>query len=73
LYKNRDKFFGNARTVRQTIDEAIKNQNLRMANIPAANRKAADIHKIILEDVAEFVFQGNTIRKSIGFRLGGNA
>ncbi|MCB0507367.1 MAG: AAA family ATPase, partial [Bacteroidetes bacterium] len=73
LYKNRDKFFGNARTVRQTIDEAIKNQNLRMANIPAANRKAAEINKIILDDVKEFVFQGNTLRKSIGFRLGGNA
>lgn len=29
LYKNKYKFFGNARTVRQTVSEAIKNQNLR--------------------------------------------
>lgn len=72
LFKNKDKFFGNARTVRQTISEAIKNQNLRMANIPAAERQKQAIHQLILEDVAEFVFQGNTIRKSVGFRLGGN-
>ena len=45
LYKNRDKFFGNARTVRQTTDEAVKNQNLRMAKIPAALRNEQDIQK----------------------------
>ncbi len=73
LYKNRDKFFGNARTVRQTIGEAVKNQNLRMANIPAAQRNTQDIHTIILEDVAEFVYQGNTLRRQLGFRLGGNS
>lgn len=72
LYKNRDKFFGNARTVRQTIGEAIKNQNLRMANVPSAERQKQDIHRIILEDVSEFVYHGNTIRKTVGFRLGGN-
>lgn len=73
LYKNRDKFFGNARTVRQTTDEAVKNQNLRMAKIPAALRNEQDIHTLILEDVAEFKYQGNTLRKTLGFRLGGNS
>ncbi len=73
LYKNRDKFFGNARTVRQTIDEAIKNQHLRMANIPAPLRSRQDIYTMILEDVAEFVYQGNTLKKQLGFRLGGDA
>ena len=73
LYKNRDKFFGNARTVRQTTDEAVKNQNLRMAKIPAALRNEQDIHTLILEDVAEFKYQENTLRKTLGFRLGGNS
>ncbi len=72
LYNNRDKFFGNARAVRQTIDEAIKNQNLRMAKIPTSQRNEQDIHTLILDDVAEFKYQGNTLRKSLGFRLGGN-
>ena len=31
LYEYRDKYFGNARTVRQVVTEAIKNQNLRLA------------------------------------------
>jgi len=72
LYKNRDKFFGNARTVRQTIGEAIKNQNLRMSNIPSSQRNIQDIHTLTLEDVLEFKYQGNTLRKQLGFRLGGN-
>jgi SpoVK/Ycf46/Vps4 family AAA+-type ATPase len=71
LYNNRDKFFGNARTVRQTIDEAIKNQNLRMSNIPASQRNSQDIHTLLLEDVIEFEFTGNNLRKTVGFRLGG--
>ena len=72
LYKNRDKFFGNARTVRQTVGEAIKNQNLRMAKIPANQRNEQDIHTLILEDVSEFNYQGNTLRRQLGFRLGSN-
>lgn len=72
LYKNRDKFFGNARTVRQTISEAIKNQNLRMANIAAAQRNQQDIHTLTIEDVSEFKYQGNTLKKQLGFRLGSN-
>lgn len=72
LYKNRDKFFGNARTVRQTIDEAVKNQNLRMANIASAQRNEQDIQTLSLDDVAEFKYQGNTLKKQLGFRLGNN-
>jgi SpoVK/Ycf46/Vps4 family AAA+-type ATPase len=72
LYKNRDKFFGNARTVRQTISEAVKNQNLRMANIAAAQRNQQDIHTLTIEDVSEFKYQGNTLKKQLGFRLGSN-
>ena len=33
LYQFRDKYFGNARTVRQIVLEAIKNQNLRVATL----------------------------------------
>lgn len=73
LYKNRDKFFGNARTVRQTIGEAIKNHHLRLAKMQPEQRNNIANQEIILSDVAEFVYQGNTLRKSVGFRLGGNS
>ena len=63
LYKNRDKFFGNARSVRQTIDEAIKNQNLRMAALPAADRSPEAILTLTLADVEEFKFTGYIDRR----------
>ena len=72
IHKNRDKFFGNARTVRQTISEAVKNQHLRMAKIAASLRNEQDIHSLLLEDVAEFSYQGNSLKRTVGFRLGGN-
>jgi SpoVK/Ycf46/Vps4 family AAA+-type ATPase len=68
LYKNKDKFFGNARTVRQTVSEAIKNQNLRMAGISAEQRNTQDIHTLTLEDVIEFKYNGNNLRKTVGFQ-----
>ncbi|HUM52810.1 MAG TPA: AAA family ATPase, partial [Chitinophagales bacterium] len=71
LYKNKDKFFGNARTVRQTISEAIKSQNLRMSGIPFGQRNTQDIHTLLLEDVIEFKYNGEGLRKTVGFRLGG--
>ena len=55
IYDYRDKYFGNARTVRSIILEAIKNQNLRLA---AANNskggKKIDPNVMTLADVAKF-------------------
>ncbi|MCB9034529.1 MAG: AAA family ATPase [Chitinophagales bacterium] len=67
LYKNKDKYFGNARVVRKTIEEAIKNQNLRMAKIEANKRTIKDIETLTIEDVEEFTFDGN-LKKTIGFK-----
>ena len=69
LRQYRDRYFGNARTVRTIIDQAIKNQNLRLAGDAKENRTELDIIKI--EDVREF--ENNTdqfvINKNrIGFR-----
>jgi len=70
LYEHRDKFFGNGRTVRQTILEAIKNQHLRMSNIPAAQRNMQDLQTITIDDVNEFKYNDDLrINKPIGFRL----
>tara|TARA_B110000483_G_scaffold243651_1_gene334875 strand:- start:5908 stop:8547 length:2640 start_codon:yes stop_codon:yes gene_type:complete len=49
LYK--DKYFGNARTVRKIVLEVIKNQNLRISKIKASDRKRGAVNKISFEDV----------------------
>ena len=69
LHQFRDKYFGNARAVRQVVMEAIKNQNLRIAQ----NRPEEDerMHTITANDVASFTFEKDKlnlfVRKNIGF------
>jgi SpoVK/Ycf46/Vps4 family AAA+-type ATPase len=69
LHQFRDKYFGNARAVRQVVMEAIKNQNLRIAQ----NRPEEDerMHTITADDVASFTFEKDKlnlfVRKNIGF------
>ena len=70
LLDNKHKYFGNARTVRKIIEETIRRQNLRMADIPAAKRTRELIHKIELEDISGFVIMEEDIepKRGIGFR-----
>jgi len=70
LLDNKHKYFGNARTVRKIIEETIRRQNLRMADIPAAKRNRELIHKIELEDISGFVIMEEDIepKRGIGFR-----
>jgi len=70
IYEYRDKYFGNARTVRSIILEAIKNQNLRLAANQSKGGQKTDPNVLTLSDVAnfrtdksDFVFN----RKTIGF------
>ena len=69
LYEARDKFFGNARTVRQVIGEAVKNQNLRMASLPADQRTPQTLSQLSIEDVQEFVVEEKK-KPGLGFRYG---
>ncbi|MBK9257624.1 MAG: AAA family ATPase [Saprospiraceae bacterium] len=74
IYKTRDKYFGNARAVRKVVHEAIKNQNLRLSDIPFQDRKKASSLMITYEDLFPISAQQNdeTIKKkTIGFRSGG--
>ena len=71
LHSSKDKYFGNARTVRNVIAESVKNQHLRMAEIPAKSRTKANIETLEFSDVAEFKpGEENKSIKSIGFRFG---
>jgi len=69
LHSYRDRYFGNARTVRTIVDQAIKNQNLRLAALPKTER--TDPQLLTVKDVNEF--QSNTDqfvfnKNRIGFR-----
>lgn len=78
IYEYRDKYFGNARSVRNIVMEAIKNQNLRLSSIPFEERDSTSTHLLTLEDVQQFRAEkdnGVFTRKTIGFqqRGGGEA
>ncbi len=53
LYKKRDKFFGNARTMRKIAEEAVRKQNLRMASLPVEKRTKNAIKTLTLVDVKD--------------------
>ncbi len=69
LHQFRDKYFGNARTVRQVVMEAIKNQNLRAS--AARISEEPELHTLKLDDVATFTFDKDKlnlfVRRGIGF------
>lgn len=73
LYQFRDKYFGNARTMRLLIDDILKKHKLRLSqqNDGAVSRKNPNL--IVLEDLQHLVFKPEEIeftRKRIGFRSG---
>ncbi len=71
LYNTRDKYFGNARTVRQTIEEAIKNQNLRLSEIASSLRTKKDLETLLFSDVKEFeTVSSRSAGGSLGFQFG---
>jgi SpoVK/Ycf46/Vps4 family AAA+-type ATPase len=72
IHANRDKHFGNARSVRQVVAEAIKNQNLRLAEMAPANRTPAHLATLTLSDVKEFeIGLKRAAASSLGFKIGG--
>ncbi|BDS15394.1 AAA family ATPase [Aureispira anguillae] len=71
LYEFRDKYFGNARTVRNIINDIVKNQSLRLASVPSEERNPNIINLITYEDVATLKLSHDDDifnKKSIGFR-----
>ncbi len=71
LYTNRNKFFGNARSVRSIIEKAFRNQELRMASISKDKRTPELLRTLILEDVLEFQMGKEQFSGSgIGYKFG---
>lgn len=69
LYNTKDKFFGNGRAVVKTVQDIIKAQHLRLANIPTEHRNHDILRLITLEDLKDFdekkALSGG--RKQLGF------
>ncbi len=70
LLSAKDKFFGNARTVRQTVGECVMKQNLRMASIPSNERKPEDLTSLTFDDVKHLVIGVSVSKQTLGFRFG---
>ncbi|HEY8402608.1 MAG TPA: AAA family ATPase [Cytophagaceae bacterium] len=72
LHNKRDKFFGNARSVRKMIKEVVKNQHLRMAAMAPDLRTPEVLQTVTFDDVKEFNPDNESLTKNqgIGFRLG---
>ena len=71
VHEYRDKYFGNARTVRNIVSEAIKHHNLRLADIPIEEREDIPLNLLTLEDVSHFKLDKSGFvfnKPTIGFR-----
>lgn len=69
LYSGKDKFFGNARTVRKIVLEIIKNQNLRLSQSGTTAKRAMGL--ITYEDIQEIttLTEDEALKvEGIGFR-----
>ncbi len=69
LYDRRDKFFGNARSVRKIIGQAVRKQHLRMASLDKSSRTEEMLTTLTLADLKDLNFEeeaGN--QRKIGFR-----
>jgi SpoVK/Ycf46/Vps4 family AAA+-type ATPase len=70
IYISRNKYFGNARTIRKFVSEIIKNQNLRVASVPTDERSTKMQNQILIEDVLAVITAQDEVvykRKGIGF------
>ncbi len=78
VYEFRDKYFGNARTVRSIITAVIMNHNLRLSLMPKEDRTDLAAKIITYEDVATFKTEKDEFsfsnKKTIGFKsIGGGS
>ncbi|MFN3940798.1 MAG: AAA family ATPase, partial [Chitinophagales bacterium] len=73
LTLSRNKFFGNARTMRKMVIDITHKQNIRMASLQAHERKPEMIHTITLDDVKSLTIDvTENTKKGIGFKIPGS-
>ncbi len=72
LYEGRNKFFGNARSIRKMAEKAYRNHELRMADMSKEKRTKAVMAALKLVDVEEFSMtdEMQKNRPHIGYKFG---
>lgn len=71
MYKNKDDYFGNGREIRKVVEEAVRNQNLRLADTPRELRTPEMIATLTEKDLDEFKIEALKKEKKIfGFGTG---
>lgn len=71
LYDQRDKYFGNARTVRKVVDELVRIYNMRLAYMIENGREVSAREGITIEDLKQLISsKENEVYKpkGIGYR-----
>jgi SpoVK/Ycf46/Vps4 family AAA+-type ATPase len=70
IYTHRDKYFGNGRAVRKVIEEAVRNQHIRLSELPKNKRTPKVVGALTMADIAEFKTDGKptTPTTGIGFK-----
>ncbi len=66
--ENRDKFFGNARFVRQAVEAIVNRQYLRMAALVKEQRTPELLQYVTLADIEQLQLPEASRRRSIGFK-----
>jgi hypothetical protein len=73
IYDNRDRFFGNARSIRKIVEKSTRNHELRMADLSKKERTKKMMLTLVLDDVIEFEPNKNKMKKrsAMGYKFGG--
>jgi SpoVK/Ycf46/Vps4 family AAA+-type ATPase len=69
LHRGRDKFFGNARSIRHLVNAIAKNQHLRMS--AAGETSKREMYNVLVEDIRKVEMQDENklfAKKKIGFK-----
>jgi SpoVK/Ycf46/Vps4 family AAA+-type ATPase len=72
LYSGRDKYFGNGRSVRKIVEEAVRNQHLRMSGITTSKRTKKMESTLTVKDLSTIQLADDVTKsekKGIGFKM----
>jgi len=71
LHAQRDKYFGNARTIRTISQEAVRQQHLRMASLSEMERTEEILQTLEKSDLEKvnFNYEDLTGKRKMGFRM----
>ena len=65
MFNNKDEYFGNGREIRKIVEEAVRNQNLRLADMPRQERTKEMIETLTVKDLEEFKIESLKKEKKV--------